>query len=279
MRFIKKGNVNDNECYDIRISEENGKDYYYHVFALADGESIIYSARPFNIRNAEEISWDNLSIKVRDAHYNNMYPNGQNKDFQKNSFIYGLEKANQIKETTERKKEEERLQMEYLMGFSINYYTALAIYNAIGKFNKVNVIFEKYGRKFKGKYLVDDKRFVVVENYEVVSVTEMADEEHKRAEWGKRVGKIAKLAGTSYDLATVVGNVEEIDEAVEILKEVKDVLSKAEFDFSSWIIPSQEQKVKQIRNILYFDIPYQRYKKLNFNRRFFKDAKEILENK
>lgn len=55
-RIIQKGNIRSDNIYDVRIIEENGDNYYYHFLRLEDGESVITSGKPFNLRSVVEIS-------------------------------------------------------------------------------------------------------------------------------------------------------------------------------------------------------------------------------
>lgn len=272
MRKIIKGNLTDSGCYSIRITEDN-KDYYYNIIILESGDhTVLDPGKPCNISGPEEISWDDLSIKIRKNHYKNIHPNGISDDFQKNCFLYGEQKAREIKEAEEKKKEEERLFFEKLRSFSVDYYVAKEVYKAIGIFEKIEVIRKTWISS--GEYLVDDKWYVKVENYKVTSVKEKSEVEKEKAEWGKRVREISKLAGTSYQLATVIGNFSDKDKAVEVLITIKRCLD-------SWDKETENSTYlrRQIRYTLMDILVSNDYKQLNFSKNFFKAAQKIIKSK
>lgn len=92
--------------------------------------------------------------------------------------------------------------------------------------------------------------------------------EEERAKWGKHVGEIARCAGTSYDLATIVGDIYDFDEAVNTLKEVKKILSTVKYFYDE----------HTIRDNLRFNMQIESYKKLNFCNKFFKAAEKIIKS-
>lgn len=280
MRIIQKGNFEEGVGYDIRI-EENGKDYYYHILILDDEESIIYAQKPFNIKGKEDIDWNELSLKFKEVHYQNAYPNANFNSYEKNCYLYGKEQADEIKQAEWKKEEEERKLRDKLMSFSISYSTARDIYRLIGNYNKVEVINEVYPYR---EYLVDDKWVVKFRKYDIVSVIEKSEDDKAKKDWGKRVNKIAKLAGTNYNIATIVGDITDIEEAIRILKEVLNILNGKDFKerffkinlsyFFSFEIP--DRRIKEFfENQLTSEI----FNKLKLTNKFYSQIRnEFLKN-
>ncbi len=282
MRIIQKGNVNDNGSYDIRITEENGKNYYYHVLVLEDGESIIYSQKPFNIKGKKDISWNELSLEFKEIHYKNAYPNANLNSYEKNCYLYGKQQADEIRQAEQQKKEEEKKLRGKLMSLPIDYFSAEAIYNHIGDYDKVKVISAVYPHE---EYLIDDKWVVKFRKNDIVSVMEKSEDDKAKKDWGKRVNQIAKLAGTNYNIATIVGDITDIDEAVQTLKEVLKVLDENDFKERfcqynlEYFIFGFEIPNTKIKNFFEHKLTQEIFNKLKFTKKFYGEVQEILKNK
>ncbi len=267
MRKIFKGNVNGNGHYSIRIIENN-KVYYYNIISDRLVFGPLYE---LDMVDTEEVFWEDLPIKFREIHYNAIYPDVIN-DFQKKCFIYGEQKANEMRQKEEQQEEDKRLFRERLKSFPVRDYIAKAIYNSIGTFEKIVIVHEVWISG--GEYIVDDEKYVKVEDYKVTSVKKISEVQKEKAEWGKRVEKISKLAGTSYQLATVIGNFSDQDKAVEVLTTIKQCLY-------SWDKEMGEGSDirRQIRFTLIDIVPYKDYKQLNFSKKFYEAAQKIIESK
>lgn len=61
-RIVQKGNVSG-IGYDVRITEADGKAYHYHFFKLEDGDSVMNSPKPFNIKGETVILWNELPLR------------------------------------------------------------------------------------------------------------------------------------------------------------------------------------------------------------------------
>ena len=131
------------------------------------------------------------------------------------------------------------------------------------------------------EYLVNDKWIIKTKNCFLMSIEEKSYAEKQRKDWGKRVKHIAKQAKTSFDMATVVGDIPDIDEAVNILKEIVRIVNGQEF-YDEFMIRLKLYKVISKNR---FDIFLSRFLsdeqigKLNFSKKFQKALAIILENK
>ena len=277
LRIIRKGNVKGDYGYDIRITEDDGKEYYYHILMLEDGESVIPSSKPFNIRGEDKIQWDELSPKVKEVHLNQAYPNATLSTFEKNCFLYGEQQAMEIKKVAERKEEEERQLENKFWSFSISYFLAKEIYNQIGNYDKVEVI-------SKTEVVIDDRLVVRTDRRgrQISEILEIGEYEKQRHEWGRRVAKIAKEANTSYDAATVVGDIENMDEAVNTLKNILEIIYSQEFTeyFKRewlWLHRNHYNLKREIRNYFCLNPIFNEYYfKLNWNNKFYHFVEKIL---
>ncbi|MGN1297540.1 MAG: hypothetical protein ACI4VH_03820 [Clostridia bacterium] len=279
-RIIQKGNIGSDNIYDVRIIEENGDNYYYHFLRLEDGESVITSGKPFNLRSVVEISWNDLPIKLRNAHFNNLYPNANFNTYEKNCFLYGKQDADEIKRAADQKEREKEQLKEKLNNIahksSIYYFEALEIYNAIGDYE--NVVVTKNG-SWK-EYIVDDEWVIKKKKGIIVSVLKKFEEKKQKQEWGKRVSKIARLAGTSYNMATIVANISDINEAVSLLKKISNLLNSEEFII--YINPHCLNCGDINFDIKWFlskELQKEQIERLNWNKKFYNSVEEILKNK
>lgn len=276
LRIIQKGNIRSNNIYDVRIIEENGNKYYYHFLRLEDGENVITSQKPFNLSSAMDISWNDLPIKVRNAHFNNLYPNTNSNTYEKNCFLYGKQEADDIKKAADQKEKEKEQLKEKLNKVahesSIYYFEALEIYDAIGDYEKV-VVTENWPWK---EFIVDDEWVIKKKKGKIVSVIKKSEEKKQKQEWGKRVSKIAKLAGTSYNMATIVANISDINEAVSLLQKILNLLKSEEFIiYLNW----SRIDFVGISGFLSKYLPKEQIERLNWNRKFYSSTEEILKNK
>jgi len=225
-RIVQKGNVKEGS-FDVRIIESDGKTYYYHFLELKGENSVIHSNTPLNLKGETEILWDELPFEVKEEHYKNMYPYDDLDDYDKKCFLYGKEKADEI---IAAEKEREKQKKEFLNKVAYQdkvcgYSVAEVIYSNIGPWESFEVIYKGTG---SGKFRVNNK-VITVENWKIVSVEEKAEYEEKRKAWGHRISQIAKAAGTSFDMATVVGNITNDTNAIEILKIVVERLNSDNF--------------------------------------------------
>ena len=281
-RIIQKGNVRSDNYYDIRITEENGDKYYYHFLNLSDGETVIAS-KPFNLKNMTEISWNDLPIKLRSEHYKNVYPGFNPSTYQKNCFLFGKEKADEIEDTI-RKKEEEKKELDEkishiereLMIFDES--EVMQIYCTVGEIEKVQTTHEKYPWH---EYLVNDKWVIKRRMYSLVSIEEKSDSEKQKKEWGRRVKLIANLANTSFDMATVVGNIKDTEQAVSILKKIVELVNSAEFyDKFEWHISFyKEVDIREVKRFLSRFLSQELIEVLNWSKKFQNAVGMILKNK
>ena len=114
-----------------------------------------------------------------------------------------------------------------------------------------------------------------------MSIEEKSYAEKQRKEWGKRVSHIAKQAKTSFNMATVVGNISDVDEAVTILKEIVRIVNSQDF-YDEFRLDFKWYKVIYKYR---FDIFISRFlskeeiEKLNWTKKFQSSLAIILENK
>lgn len=279
-RIIQKGNIRSDNIYDVRIIEENGDKYYYHFLRLEDGESVITSGKPFNLRSVVEISWNDLPIKLRNAHFNNLYSNANFNTYEKNCFLYGKREADEIKQYADQKEKKKEQLKEKLSKIahesSIYYFEALEIYDVIGDYEKV-VVTENWQWK---EFIVDDEWVIKKKKGKIVSVIKKSEEKKQKQEWGKRVSKIAKLAGTSYNMATIVANISDINEAVSLLQKISNLLNSEEFViYINYHCFSRDVINLEIKWFLLEKLQKEQIERLNWNRKFYSSVEEILKNK
>lgn len=280
-RIIQKGNVRSNNYYDIRITEENGDIYYYHFLNLSDGESVITS-KPFNLNNLTEISWEDLPIKLKDEHYNNVYPDANYDSYEKNCFLYGKEQADEIQRALNQKEDEERQRKEIISNIRWKIWVeeseAIEIYNTIGELKVIQIVSKNC---WWYEYLVNGKWIVKTRKGHLMSIEEKSDAEKQRKEWGKRVKHIASLAKTSFDMATVVGNIVDTDEAVNILKQIVKIVNSQKFYDEMKELFHVFGNIDKYYCERFFlsHLSEEQVKKLNWSRKFQNSVEKILKNK
>ena len=282
-RIVHKGNVTQGS-FGVRITETDGKEYYYHFLELEGGNSVIHSTNPFNIKGKFETVWDELPFEVKEAHYKNIYPNDNLDDYDKRCFLYGKEKADEIivAEKEREKKKEEFLNKAVYEDDVCDYYMAEVIYDNIGPWNSFKTIYEKIRN---GKFCIDGK-IITIEDLRIIYIEDATSCEVKRKAWGKRISQIAKEAGTSFEMATVVGNITDDTRAIEVLKIVVEKLNSDDFKvhmnkfyYSKY---NTDDKILKsgIRDFLFLDLLSNcRTTKLNMSNKFCKAVKKILNNK
>lgn len=279
-RIVHKGNIVKGG-FDVRITEADGRGYYYHFLEFEGGNSVIDSIGSFNLKGEAEILWDELPLEVKEAHYKNVYPHDDLDDYEKKCFLYGKEKADEI--IADEKEREEFLDKVAFQDHICGYYMAEVIYDNIGPWKSIEVMYERGG---KGKFCIDNK-IITVECYKIVSIEDKADYDAEKKAWGQRISQIAKAAGTSFEMATVVGNITNDTNAIEILKIVVEKLNSDDFkaymnrDIYYSQYNTDEMSLKYgIRDFLrdeVFSRPI--VTKLNFSNKFCKAVKKILNNK
>ena len=217
MKKIRKGNFYDSRLgghsysmwetgYDVCI-EEDGKAYFYQLRNY--DRDVVSSIEPLELKNAVEISWDELNESVRTAHFYQLKPEGT--ESEKNLFVYGEEKGAQLNAEIQWA-EEHRV---------YNREITLALLKSLGHFEKVEV--DCTARDHV--YVIDGKWQVTVidngcrgENY---YVEDYANVIARKKFFGRRVARLAKAAEVPWEVAVFAGYIEEDQEAIQILKEVK----------------------------------------------------------
>lgn len=165
---------------------------------------------------------------------------------------------------------------------NVNRTIALAIYDRIGQFSKIE---RTYIRWPKSEYLVDDKYIVKTIEWRVVSIQDKDKYDAERKAWGTRIRKIAEAAGTSFDMATVVANIEDTDKAIDVLKTIVKELNKDNVSSYIYSIPSKkagfDKRFRQeVKNFLYWGLPsYAAGFDFYISQKFLNSVAEILENK
>lgn len=281
-RIVQKGNDKESG-FDVRIIESDCQSYYYHFIQFEDSESAIEAIQPFNFKSVANIAWNDVPLKVKEAHYKNLYPNDTLNDYDKKCFFYGKQQTDE-EIAAEEEKANQRREFIHKVVYEdkvCDYFMAGVIYDSIGKWNSFQVIYERNG---KGNFCVDDK-IITVERWRVVSIEDKADYNKKRKNWGIRVGEIAREAGTSFDFATAIGNITEKEKAVKILKRIYDELNAEEFYLFMNSIYSDyntdEWSLKDgIRSFLYRrNVSSEYTKHINYSNKFCNAVKGILNKK
>jgi len=282
-RTVQKGNVKESS-FAIRITEPDGKVYWYQFLKLKDGESVICSLTPFNMKGVENISWEELPFKVKESHYKNLYPNDDLGDYDKKCLLYGKQQADEAL-AAERKKEEEReaFYSERVCVFPIPSYLAIEVYDKIGPYEEIEIIREENGFL---QFTVDNEYIVEARRLSIISIERRDEYDKKRKEWGRRVNQIAKAAEVSFDMATVVANITEFDKAIVILKRINEELNSEPFSSyikeSFWYRDYTTNKMtlkRAIENFLYDRVSEEYIRNLNWSNKFYNAIREILEKK
>lgn len=282
MRTVQKGNC-DGDCFDVRIIEQNKRVYFYSYLLFDSGVTVIPSKRPLNLKGISDISWFELPLKLKEAHYEALYPNNNLGDYEKQCFLYGKEQTDE-EIAAERKKEEERekFENEKAEQFPIYSFFAMDIYDEIGWYEKVAVI---YDRRSIIEVLVDDKYVIKGKNFRITSIQLKSENISKKKEWGHRVTKLSKSAGTNFNFATIVGKIPDDDEAIEILKDIKKVINSEEFasyiekSIYRWSRDSYRQRLESETNFYFLSERPNYYKQLNWSKKFFDEVEKILNKK
>lgn len=271
-RIIQKGKI-IGESFNIRITEPNGNVYYYCFLKSANDNDVMFSIEPLDIKGGTEISWDELPIKVKEIHYENIYPKDDLDPEEKARFLYGKVSTEDERYVFERTK---------ASSFTISRFLAMEIYDKIGFYQEVNSV------KENGIYyelVIDNKYIVKAKAYTIISIETIEQNAAKKKEWGNRINRIAKSAGTNFNFATVVANIEETDKAVEVLKEIKKALNSNDFpvnikkNIPKWAIPNRTRIEYETKMYLLNTIPKSFTGKFNWSKRFFDEVEKILNNK
>ena len=282
-RIVHKGNIVEGG-FDVRITETDGKDYYYHFLEFEGGNSVIYSNSPFNLKGEMESLWDELPLEVKEAHYKNVYPHDDLDDYEKKCFLYGKEKADEIiAAEKERERQKDAFIDKVVFEDRVCGYTmARIIYDNIGPCESFKAIYE---RGDKGKFCIDNK-VITIEHFKIVSIEEKSDYDEERKSWGQRISQIAKAAGTSFEMATVVGNITIDTNAIEILKIVVKNLNSDDFKahmsrgyYSQY--NTDDRIIKNgVRTFLIEEVfSHSIVTNLNLSKKFCNAVKKILNNK
>lgn len=282
-RTIQKGNVKEGS-FDVRIIESDGKTYYYHFLELVDGQQAIESQKPINLKGVEDILWDNLPFTVKEAHCKKIYPNYNLNDYETRCLLYGKQQTDE-EIVVKKKREEERENFLHKVVFEDEvcvYSMAATIYDNVGPWDSIQVIYERNG---KGKFCVDGK-IITIEHRKIISIEDKAVYDAERKAWGRRISQIAKSAGTTFDIATVVGKITDTDIAIETLKEIVGKLNSDEFElymkrsfYYSKYNTDNRILIDGIRNFLFCELSPYASPYLNMSNKFCNAVKEILNNK
>lgn len=240
MTTITKGNYYDSRIgnhsysmwttgYDVCI-EDGGNKYFYQLRNY-DRDRVTTIA-PVEMEDASEIAWDELNVNIRKAHFHTINPNGTESEM--NLFIYGEEEGAKINA------ENEWAETHIVYSREIT----LRLAEELGHFEKVEFlrsVSRWVGTGYKNDlYVIDDKWQVTVSanNYDSWSGSFYASytiEDYtkivaQQKAFGRRVARLAKKAGVPWNIGVFVGHIEEDEEAVSILKQVKSARGTADED-------------------------------------------------
>lgn len=243
MTTITKGNYYDSRIgnhsysmwttgYDVCI-EDGGNKYFYQLRNY-DRDRVTTIA-PVEMEDASEIAWDELNVNIRKAHFHTINPNGTESEM--NLFIYGEEEGAKINA------ENEWAETHIVYSREIT----LRLAEELGHFEKVEFlrsVSRWVGTGYKNDlYVIDDKWQVTVSanNYDSWSGSFYASytiEDYtkivaQQKAFGRRVARLAKKAGVPWNIGVFVGHIEEDEEAVSILKQVKSARGTAD-EYMQW---------------------------------------------
>jgi len=267
-RIVHKGINEKGLDNNIRITEPNGKVYYYLYNDYHD--EVMFCMNPLDIKSDTEFPWDQVPIHVKDAHYRNIYHNSVFVWDERTRLFYGKISA---------KDERYIFQKHKASSFTISRFLAMEIYDEIGFYEEVNSV-KKNGIYYE--LVIDNKYIVKAKEYTIISIETMEQNAAKKKEWGHRINLIAKAAGTSFDLATIVANIAETDKAIEVLKEINKILHSKDFpvnvkkNIPKWAIPNRARIEYEIKMYLLNTILIRFEGKLNWSKRFFDEVEKIL---
>lgn len=277
-RIIQRKNVKDNNCYDVRIIEKKGKDckeYYYHFLKLSNGDSII-EMKHFKNNNMVEISWDELPQRIKEEHYNNLYPGEKYNFSKKSSFLYGKKKANESIKVSYQQVEENIYNLK--CHIKVEESAARKIIDKIGKLEKVEILSKECNWI---EYLVNDRWIIKTKHSKLMCIEEESNTRKQEKKWGQRVKALANQANVSYDIATVVGKIIDTNEAEELLKKIGEIVNSEKFYNEFKPILRTFEKIDKSSFELFLSrfLYEEQIKKLNWSKRFQYAIEEILKNK
>ena len=239
---ITKGNH-----YDSRIGNHS-----YSMWTDGDDYEILIDGRIFGFQtrsyehtsvsridapvkfegNTRELTWEQLNETVKRALFSELYPEGTEEE--RNLFVLGeVEGAekNRINAWAESHLVHTRavtLRLREELGEfqTVRFIKSYSRWAGTGYRNYVYVIDEKWqvtvvGNCYSGGEFYDSYQ---VEDYTKIVASQKA--------YGRRVARLAKAAGVPWNIAVFAGNIASDEEAINVLKSVKQVKGSADADLS-----------------------------------------------
>ena len=255
-RIVQKGNVISEDNYRIRIVEENGDKYHYHYLKAGEVVIVFAPSKPFKLKNMVEISWEDLPTKLVSEHEIRLKRNLPPNEYQGKENTVG----------------------DIARCFGVYEAYANMIYDTIGQLEKVEVISNKYPWI---EYLVNQKWIIDTKCGFLISIKEKTYAQKQKKNWGKRVNYIANKANTSFEMATVVGDIDDINEAIKLLKKIDKIVNSEEFyyEFKMYFLSYKTIYKGRLYSFLSHHLTKAEMKKLNFSQKFKQSLEEILKNK
>ena len=233
-RRVYEGNIYDsrvgNHSYtqyttgcDYLITEPNGQTYAYRLRAFDLRVSVEKLVDVIVLDTPREISWESIDEEVRSAHFDVLFPNGT--EFEKNLFVYGDVEG-------QRRNDEIKWAEDHLV---YDRNVTFRLREEVGDFTKVRflrTISHAPGTGYKSHiYVVDEKWQVTVtsgvydqrtgEFYASYAVEDYATIVASQKSFGRRVSRMAKVAGVPWEIGVFVGHIADENEGIEILKSIK----------------------------------------------------------
>ena len=214
--------------YDVCIEDKEGNKYFYQLRNY--DRDIVKQIPQIKLEDEIESSWDELNVNIRKTHFHTINPNGSEKDM--NLFVYG-------------KIEGEKINAENEWAETHTVYSreiTLRLAEELGHFEKVKFlrsVSRWVGTGYKNYlYVIDDKWQVTVsannysggdfyDSYQIEDYTKIVAQQKA---FGRRVARLARKAGVPWNIGVFVGHIEEDDEAVSILKQIKSARGTADED-------------------------------------------------
>ncbi len=229
---IRRGNH-----YDSRIGDHSytlwtdGDDY---EIRLSDGRVFGFQTRSYEhtsvsqldvpvefIGETRELTWEKLNTAVKTALFSVLFPEGTEEE--RNQFVLGEDEGaekNRINAWSEAHLVHTRavtLRLREELGEfkSVRFIKSYSRWAGTGYRNYVYVIDEKWqvtvvGNCYSGEEFYDSYQ---VEDYTKIVASQKA--------YGRRVARLAKIAGVPWHIAVFAGNIADDGEAIEVLKVVK----------------------------------------------------------
>lgn len=199
---------------DYRITEEDGTEYFYR-YRFENGENKISVLEPIEIIPGSEIEWGEMNIPIREEHFKHVFPDGVDEET-KILFIYGEEEGNRI------------LDKMWAESHIIQTKeTTLKLIEKLGRFKTFRrlrtTLLSNTSRL--DVYLLDEKFQVTIYtsgNNISYTIEDYSSAVADRKNYVRRIRSLSSKTNIPFEVASLVGHIEEEKEALNLLNKIKD---------------------------------------------------------